>query len=356
MAENDNHYNGNPGMDSMDDMNNMNGTNNMNSMNNFNNSNNMNNQANNVDIGQQPVIPLPTPEMGGPVYPGDMDEEIDIGQQPVVPLPTPEMGGPVYPGPSTPNRPTPSRPSIPSRPTPSFPSFPNRPITPSTPTFPGFNPLYFGQVRFINASTNNFPVNITIDGTAYATNSRFGDVTGYDWISDGFHTVTVRRATGLRSILLQQNFPFMSGQKVTMVLTDSASGGLELVRVVDTGCTNMPFNTGCYRFANMTYSGSRFDLLLYGGETVFRNVGFQTVTSYKQAMAGSYQFYITASNTYTFIRELPIIVVGVIGTSSNVQQPLVSFLLDINAGVNYTSYLIGNTWSDLGLRVITLED
>ena len=76
MAENDNHYNGNPGMDSMDDMNNMNGTNNMNSMNNLNNSNNMKNQANNVDIGQQPVIPLPTPEMGGPVYPGDMDEEI----------------------------------------------------------------------------------------------------------------------------------------------------------------------------------------------------------------------------------------------------------------------------------------
>ena len=320
MAENDNHYNGNPGMDNMDDMNNMNGTNNMNSMNNLNNSNNMKNQANNVDIGQQPVIPLPTPEMGGPVYPG------------------------------------PSTPSRPNRPTPSFPNRPITPSTPSTPTFPGFNPLYFGQVRFINASTNNFPVNITIDGSAYATNSRFGDVTGYDWISDGFHTVTVRRATGLRSILLQQNFPFMSGQKVTMVLTDSASGGLELVRVVDTGCTNMPFNTGCYRFANMTYSGSRFDLLLYGGETVFRNVGFQTVTSYKQAMAGSYQFYITASNTYTFIRELPIIVVGVIGTSSNVQQPLVSFLLDINAGVNYTSYLIGNTWSDLGLRVITLED
>ena len=59
-----------------------------------------------------------------------------------------------------------------------------------------------------------------------------------------------------------------------MVLVDSASGGLEMVQISDTGCNTRAYNTGCYRFANMTYSGSRYDLLLYGGETVFRNVAF----------------------------------------------------------------------------------
>lgn len=350
------------------------------------NQNNNNGSNNNTAIA-----PLPNVGEGGPVYPGNENNNIEA--EPVIPLPTPGEGGPVYPGdqnnntgegggttPGRPNRPGgglnrpgggtnrpggttgggtggttggffPSMPSFPSRP-----STPSTPITPIYPSYPNISPQNFGQVRFLNASANNFPVNISIDGNAYAINSRFGTITNYDWVSDGFHTVTVRRASGMRSILLQQNFPFVAGQKVTMVLTDTASGSLELVWVIDTGCNNLPYNSGCYRFANMTYSGSRFDLLLYGGETVFRNVGFQTVTSYKQAVSGSYQFYVTNSNTYTFLRELPIIVIGAIGTTANVQQPLLSLTADIMAGTHYTSYLIGNTWSDLGLRVMTVED
>lgn len=230
-------------------------------------------------------------------------------------------------------------------------------LMPGYPLYPDLSPQYYGQVRFLNASTNSFTVNISVDNTAYAINSRFGTITNYDWITDGFHTVTVRRGTGARSILLQQNFPFVGGQKVTMVLTDSATGGLDMIRVVDTGCSNMPYNTGCYRFANMAYSGSSFDLLLYGGETVFRNVGFETVTPYKQAMAGTYQFYVTNSNTYnTFLRELPVIVIGAIGTNTAIRQPLVSFQTDILAGQNYTTYMLGNIWSDTGLIAMTVED
>ena len=236
----------------------------------------------------------------------------------------------------------------------------NTSFFPITPTNPTISPRYYGQVRFLNASTNSFAVNITIDGTAYAINSRFGTISNYDWISDGFHTITVRRVSGMRSVLLRQNFPFTAGKKVTMVLVDSASGGLEMVQISDTGCNTRAYNTGCYRFANMTFSGSRYDLMLYGGETVFRNVAFQTVTPYKQAMAGAYQFYVTNSNSYSFLREIPIIVIGVNGsgtiTGNNMAEPLLSAQIEIAAGQNYTSYLIGNTWSDMGLRLLTVED
>lgn len=303
--------------------------------------------------GNVPVTPLPSPGEGGPAFPGGNDG--NGGNVPVIPLPSPGEGGPAFPGNN--NGGIPGRPGFPTLP--GFPVFPGAPGLPESPNFPVIPDLpldVFGQVRFLNASANPFPVNISIDGNPYAINSRFGTISNYDWVSDGFHTVAVRRATGMRSVLLQQNFPFVAGQKVTMVLTDTASGGLELVRIVDTGCANMPFNSGCYRFANMTFSGSRFDLLLAGGETVFRNVRFQNVTSYKQAVAGTYQFFVSSSNTYTFLRELPIIVIGAVGTIPGTGQPLVSFQADISAGQNYTSYLIGNTWSDLGLRVITVED
>lgn len=234
------------------------------------------------------------------------------------------------------------------------PSFPTLPGFPNLPNFP-ITPQSFGQVRFLNASTNTFTVNISIDNTVYAPNSRFGTISNYDQIADGFHTVTVRRASGLRSSLLQQSFPFAAGQKVTMVLTDSSSGGLEMIRVIDTGCSNLPANSGCYRFANMSYSGSRFDLL-YGSETVFRNVEYQRVSSYKQAVAGSYPFTVASSNAFNAIRELPIIVIGAIGTSLASRTPVLNFNASIFAGRNYTSYLIGNTWSGSRLQVMTVSD
>lgn len=288
-----------------------------------------------------PDFPI-APEGGMPSAPGD-DSNI-----PSLPI-APGGGLPAFPGPDYPVPPIAPEGGIPAPP--GYPSFPSFPIFPSYPS-----PQYFGRVRFLNASTNSSPVNISVDNTTYAVNSRFGTITNYDWISDGFHTITVRRATGLRSILLQQTFPFSAGEKVTMVLVDSGSGGLNMVRVSDKGCSNLPQNAGCYRLANMSYSGSSYDLMLYGGETVFRNVSFREVTPYKQAMSGSYQFYVTNSGNFTVVREIPVIVIGTYTNGSMVNEPLISFQADISAGKNYTTYLIGNTWSDNTFRALTVED
>lgn len=129
-----------------------------------------------------------------------------------------------------------------------------------------------------------------------------------------------------------------------------------MTQVSNDGCANMNFNTGCYRVANFSYSGSSYDVMLYSHDAVFRNVGFREVTSYKQAMAGTYQFYVTNSNSFSVIRELPMIVIGAVTNTSFNNEPLVSFQTDIAAGNRYTSYLIGNNWSDIGFRVLTIED
>ena len=278
---------------------------------------NMNNGGNNNDYG----ISLPiAPEGGIPAYPGNMNNGCNNGCNnctiwpPITTLPI-------------------------------FPSCPSCGVTQSS-----------AQVRFLNASANAFPVSISIDNTNYVGNSRFGTVSNYDRVSDGFHTVTVRRASGLRSVLLQQSFPFTGGQKYTMVLADAPAGGLTMTQVSNDGCSNMNYNTGCYRVANFSYSGSSYDVMLYSHDAVFRNVGFREVTSYKQAMAGSYQFYITNSNTFSVIRELPMIVIGAVTNGSFNNDPLVSFQVTITAGSRFTSYLIGNNWSDIGFRVLTVED
>ena len=155
----------------------------------------------------------------------------------------PEGGIPAYPGNTTPTFPT-------------FPVFPSFPSCPSCPS-----PANYGQVRFLNAATNNYTINITVDNTSYASNVGFGTITNYSRISDGFHTITVRRSTGMRAVLLQQTFPFSANEKYTMVLVDSAQGGLNMVQVASTSCNTLNANTGCYRVANMAYSGSSFDVM-----------------------------------------------------------------------------------------------
>ncbi len=252
----------------------------------------------------------------------------------------PEGGSPVWPGGNY---------------WPSWPSFPACPNC-SVCTSCSGSAQQYGQIRFLNASTANTSVSLTIDNTTYASNVGFGTITNYRRISDGFHTISVRRTTGLRTLVVQESLPFSAGQKYTLVLTDTAAGGVDLIQVDDTGCNTLNPNTGCYRVANMAYSGSSFDVMLYSHDTVFRNVGFHDVTAYKQAMAGTYQFYITNSANFSVIRELPVLIIGAAVNGSSFRDPLVSYSVDIAAGKNYTSYLIGSSWSDLNFRVLTVEN
>lgn len=354
--------------------------------------------------GNAPTKPV-APEGGLPVFPGNenipsspsapgggMPSAPGIGgipTTPVAPVPPspPGMSGipttpvapvpPTFPGiggiPTTPVAPVPpSFPGIGGIPTtpvaPVPPPYPGIGSTPSTPGYPGgiLFPNWVpsipmrpsgqccAQIRFLNALTVSYPVNIYVDNNVFAINSRFGTVTNYDRVVDGFHTITVRRVTGMRTILYQQTIPLSVGEKLTFVLVDSGSG-MDLVRVQDTGCRTQSRNNGCYRIANMTYDGSAYDLMLYGGEVVFTNVRFKEVAPFKQAMAGEYQFYLTNTTRWGVVREIPVLVIGAVISPNMNQNPLVSFNVNIEPGKLYTSYIIGANWSSSGLRVMTIE-
>lgn len=226
------------------------------------------------------------------------------------------------------------------------------------PQFPQMPGQSYGQVRFINASTYNLPVDISIDETVFFANATFGTVSEYGFIADGFHTVTVRRATGPRTLLYEQTFPFAAGQMITMILTDNHYGGLDMVSISDTGCYNLPYNVSCFRFANMSYSGSAFDLLVGTGGLIFNNIGFQVVSTYKQAIAGTYRFYVTNAGTVPAPQILPAIIGGgSTGTAAVITQPFIVFDAYLAARQNSTAYVIGSPWSsDFPLQVLVVRD
>ena len=255
----------------------------------------------------------------------------------------PPDSAPVAPLPSTPTFPTPTLPT-PSLPSPDYPMFPNVPGVSS-----------FSETRFLVAAANSFPVRLSVDSSVYDTNARFGTVTGRGFVSDGFHTVTVRRADDLRAILFQKNFPFRAGEKTTLIVIDSGQGGMDVTQVSDTGCRSLPAGSGCYRVANMSYDGSVYNVTLPGGGVIFRGVAYNTVTSFKQAMCGSYLFDITGAACCASPREISVIASAAAGSGAVSPNPLLSVSVEIQSGKSYTTYLIGNSWSEYSLRAVTLE-
>lgn len=310
----------------------------------------------------QPVAPLPSRPTGsmppnrptGPSQPsrptGPMPPSRPTGPTPPArPVPPIAPRPPVRPVPPVAPRPPilvpPVRPLPPNRPAPQPPIFPN---------LPGGN-QDFSETRFLVAATNNFPISLAIDSSVYDTSARFGTSTGYNFLSDGFHTVTVRRANDLRAILFQRSFPFRAGQRSTLVVVDSGQGGMDVIQVSDTGCRNLPAGNGCYRVANMTFEGSAYNVLLQNSGIVFRNITYTSVTPFKQAVRGSYLFNITNVSCCNGFRELPIIAIGILGSGFTISNPILTVPVEIQAGRNYTTYLIGNNWSNFSLRAITLE-
>ena len=297
------------------------------------------------DLAGVPTTPV-APPGGEPVWPGN-----DLAGVPTTPV-APPGGEPVWPDndlagvPTTPVAPPGGEPVWPGN---TFP-WPGPPVFPFPPSS-----SYSSQVRFLNASTNGQDLDVWIDGRNIFSGSTFATVSSYIQVSDGFHTVTVRRTNG--PALYRRTLSFISGEKVTMVLLDTP-GGITLSRVSDMGCTNIPAGYGCLRVANMSYSGSNYDVRTFNNQIVFGGVGFKEVTAFKQTAAGNYTFFVTASQaSLTGFAELPVILLTAItgGCSAcMVNDPIMSFGINVRPGRVYTSYIIGNPWSNL-YRVYTLE-
>ncbi len=143
-----------------------------------------------------PVIPLPNPGEGGPVYDGSSN----TGATPVIPLPNPGEGGAVYPGGST--------------------------VT----VVPGIQTTAWAAVRFFNGSSGYPAFHVYIDNVRVTGMLDSGDASSYVRIPAGRHTISVRAANGYTYLEMQMTF--QSSGTSTVAIIDR-TGGLRLVRVSD---------------------------------------------------------------------------------------------------------------------------
>ena len=242
-----------------------------------------------VSSGAEPVIPLPNPGEGGPVYPGNMD----TGAEPVIPLPNPGEGGPVYPGNSG-----------------GAPVITINPIRPSVivghqhwncgngfcgTILPGVIGTVWpnaSKVRFLNAAYNYPAFRIFVGNTQFVNLLNYASVSTYGRVGVGYQTVTVAGADGY--IYIQKTMPFQANAATTIAIINTA-GGMDLLQITDS--TSLPTNGySNFRIGNLAYNSGPMDVLMSDGRVVYSDLRFKEVGAFKRIVPGVYQFFYADTN------------------------------------------------------------
>ncbi len=284
--------------------------------------NNDNNQRN------QPVIPLPNPGEGGPVYPGD---EISDENKPVIPLPNPGEGGPVYPGNEINNGnnilsgiigtiiTTYPRPNAPCR-------------------FCNAGTSNYGLVRFLNAASGYNPFIIYLNSDVFANPLSYAEVTEYEKVTNGMQRVTVMGENGY--IYIQKQVMIPQNQAATIAIMNTESG-LDLMVIDDVPCSK-PLRTGCIRACNLSVNSGPLNIVIGQRYITFNNVAYMDVTEFKNIWPGDYNFYISRNyNNRPMMNN----------------NALISSMLTVAMNVSYTIYIFNwNLSSPDAIRALIVEE
>ena len=197
-----------------------------------------------------PVVPLPNPGEGGPVFPGNgsgnsgnnggVNRPGTPGNRPGNPGNQPGNPGnrpgnpPAFPGnrPGAPGNPPPGNNPPPASGSPGYPSGGIQLLPGST--YPPVQSPY-AAVRFLNATSGYAPFRVSIDGTSAVRLLDAGSATGYLRVPSGLRRITISGLDGY--IYLEQSLRFPAASASTVAIVNR-TGGLALRLIADncTGC------------------------------------------------------------------------------------------------------------------------
>ena len=277
---------------------------------------------------KMPMIPLPTPEMNFPVFPGNGQTP----SRPVIPLPNPGEGGPVFPG-NTGNN------ALSNLITTIITSYP-RPNAPCKFCANGSN--RFGVVRFLNAASDYNPFMVYVNSDLFVSPLNFAEVTDYEKVTSGMQTISVLALNGY--IYIQKQVQIPQNQTVTIAIINTPSG-LDLMVIRDMPCSR-PLQTGCIRTCNLAVNSGPLNVVIGQRYITFMNVQYKEVTEFKNIWPGEYNYYVSKStggmNTIMPRGN------GTILLSSN---------MSIQMNVSYTIYLFHwNLASEDAIKALIVEE
>lgn len=295
----------------------------------------MNDSANNMNTGSStnttPIIPLPSPTEGDPVYNGSMNGTGNVNSNgngnananmngtndtevtPVIPLPNPGEGGPVYSGNNSSGLQGTIITVLP------------RPVTPCF----YCNSASYGTIRFLNAAVGYSPFVISVNNRTAVDTLEYAEVSEYGRVSSGTQTITVAARNGY--IYVSRQVRITVGATATIAIVNT-SGGLDFVEINDAACFT-PVGSSCVRACNLSYNAGPLTLSTYSGNIMFRNIGFMEVTNYVRVTPARYDIFV-----------------------ANTNEVLLSSEITVRSNAQYTIYMFNWTDSPTSIRTLIIED
>ena len=306
--------------------------------------------------GATPVIPLPNPGEGGPVYPGNntggsgngntgngsnmggnnsngnTGSGSNSGAIPVIPLPNPGEGGPVYPGNNIGGNNGNSNPqgglNIPAIIGTIITTFP-RPGEPCK--FCANSSQTTGKVRFLNAASNYNPFRVYINDQLFVQTLNFAEVTAYEKVPNGYQIITIMGDNNY--IYIQKPVMVPRAGAVTIAICNTQTG-LDLFVISDTTCSRSNY-LSCLRVCNLSLDSGALSVVVGNNDVSFMNVAFQEITSYKILTPENYLFYVLNGR----------------------RRIILTSILSVKRNASYTMYLINwNATSPDTVTVIMVEE
>lgn len=272
------------------------------------------------------MIPLPNPGEGGPV--ADSPNAGDA--TPVIPLPTPEQGQPI------PDRPGDDE---------STAILPPGVILPNRPRG--------ARVRFFNAAVGYPPFRVFLNHRRMAGFLSTSSITGYSTVSARYHTISISGTNGY--IYLQKTILLEAGSTSTIAIINRP-GGLDLLQINDLCCPPSDGSAN-FRVGNLALRSGPIDVLLGDGRTIYADVRFKEITSFKRIQPGAYQFLFAETNFLPIPENMDIesLDASFIGLSPD-PQLVASLYVEIQRNANYTVYLLNNAPNSTAIQTVLVED
>lgn len=196
-----------------------------------------------------------------------------------------------------------------------------------------------GLARLLNAASTPFPVNLSLDRVPRIAGSVFSSLTDYDAVPAGAHHIALTQENSSGAILLEKELIFPPGAHSTAVLVDASGQGVDVLQFTDQSCDPVTQGHACLRTVNVSMEGSSFALHTAEGNALHQQIPFGSATPYRTLPAGPYSFYVIEDSGYQWL-----------------SGPIAGTSLNIRPGESYTLYLMGNTWSPYGFRIISVKD
>ncbi len=254
------------------------------------------------------------------------------GATPVIPLPNPGEGGPVYPGNNTGGNNGNSNPqgglNIPAIIGTIITTFP-RPGEPCK--FCANSSQTTGKVRFLNAASNYNPFRVYINDQLFVQTLNFAEVTAYEKVPNGYQIVTIMGDNNY--IYIQKPVMVPRAGAVTIAICNTQTG-LDLFVISDTACSRSNY-LSCLRVCNLSLDSGALSVVVGNNDVSFMNVSFQEITGYKILTPENYLFYVLNGR----------------------RRIILTSILSVKRNASYTMYLINwNVTSPDTVTVIMVEE